>query len=508
MASTILNDNSMDLQEEVAQVILPESAMTTTGDLRNQYAQNMAKAPFNDNARALEIQKAPLEQPIYEPSEYGEDDLPNRRELLREAMDATMDIATLDNSIVCAANKYARLIANTIGRLNEVKKRLKQDQQKQQDIQFLKSAYKGLSNVVNLTNENMTGSYVYTNNTFMSAQTSVQQVLYEVEKITGNGYSGNDYVLDKEGAFIKHYNDCSQKGYITDDSLLTTYEYSRLCSKSGKYYYKSSAAPSESQPEPQETNHDDKDVVCTIQMVVKKNASVNMLKLDAGTDDIKIMDVQISNDGKKYHSALSDTIDLSEDMYHAMNYVPGSDIVCFPSTGYLSLTLSSSHINIGEKLGMQRIETVNGEPAATIYNLDGIVRKVIPIDGIRLFSCSYTDSVLHSENVCPENGCKRVAVFCNQYVPDDARRQQKIARAKQDDAIVYTLFINGQPYVVQPINSDKDGIKMISCEENSYGESNVEFIGEPIKTVQLQIEINSGSRDATAFIGNLKICIG
>ena len=49
---------------------------------------------------------------------------------------------------------------------------------------------------------------------------------------------------------------------------------------------------------------------------------------------------------------------------------------------------------------------------------------------------------------------------------------------------------------------------MISCEENSYGESNVEFIGEPIKIVQLQIEINSGSRDATAFIGNLKICIG
>ena len=41
MATTILNDNSVELQQEIAGVLLPDSAKTTTGDLRKAYAESM-----------------------------------------------------------------------------------------------------------------------------------------------------------------------------------------------------------------------------------------------------------------------------------------------------------------------------------------------------------------------------------------------------------------------------------------------------------------------------------
>ena len=506
LATTILNDNSTDLQEEITKVLLPEGATTTTGNLRQSYADGMDSAPFNDKKRAEEILAKDVEQPIFEDESFGADELPDRKHLLAKAMDVTMDIATLDNAIVCATDKYSKLIVNTIGRLNTVKERLHQDEQRQQDIQFINDAYKGLSNVVQMTNENMTGSYGYYNNTFISAQNSLRQIRYTVEHISGNGYSGNEYVTYKDGTLRKNYDDTSNKLYLSDDSSLTTYEYSRLCSRNSRLYYQESSEPSNDLQEPKDVNHDDKDVICVIKMNTLNDVAVNMLVLDTDNNDIRILDVQVSDDGVSFRSALTDEIDLSEDAYHAMNYVAGSNIVCFPATKHLKLTLSSSHVNKDESLGMAKIEVVNGEPAATIYPMKNVVRKVIALNGIRLFHCRYTSTAMHSENVCPENGCNRVAVFCNQYIPGSISKTTNLLKEKFP--VKYTLFINGKAYNVRPINSDDEGVKLISCKEGSYTESGVQFIDEPIKTIQLQVEFLTSKETQTAFIGNLKVCIG
>ena len=485
MAITKLDDNTTELQEEIAGVLLPESAKTTTGALRQSYAENMLKAPFNDEAREKEITDCELNQPIFEDMTFYDDDLPDRRKLLRSAMDVSMDIATLDNSIINATDTYARLIASTISRLNTVKTRLQQNEQRREDIQFMSNAYKGISNVIPITDQNMTGTFCYKNGTFMAAQTFARQTLFTVESISGNGYSGNAYVV-KDGNFADAYDDRSNKEYISDDSMLTTYEYSRLCSRSEKYYYNASADPAADTHEPQEVNHDNKDAVCVLQLEPQiKNGGVNMLVIDTDDKSMKILDVQISNDGKKYHSALTNEISLSDDMYHAMNYIPGSNIVCFPETQHLKLVLSSSRMIPGEELATEKTELIDGVPVTTTYPLKNVVRKVIAINGIRLYACRYTQSSMHTPNLCPENGCNRVAVFCNEYVPEDARGN---SAKKGNKPVTYTLYINGQPYEVRPINSDEDGTKIISCKQGTYTESGVLFLSEPIKTIQLQVE--------------------
>lgn len=503
MAVTTLNDNTTELQQEVTEILLPQNALTTTAALRKSYAVNMNKAPFNDEARMNAILGLSENQPVYEDEEFGADDLPDRRKLLMKAMDISMDIATLDSKVINTTNEYAKLIVNSIGRLNEVKRRLKQDEQREQDIQFISQAYKGLSNVVHLDDKNMTGAFCYKNNTFMAAQTSIQQIHFDVTEVVGNGYTGNDYVLDGDG-FLKDSDDRSNLGYISDDSLLTVYEYSRLCSRDETYYYKASASPSDASIGIDAVNYDDKDATCTFTFKTKGNASVNMLCIDTDNQDIKIMDVQTSNDGVLYTSALTKEIDLSADMYHAANYVPGSNIVCFPPTSHLKLVVSSGHINAGEELGVSKTEIVGVLPRLTVHRLKDVVRKVISISGIRLYSCTYTDSSMHSDNVCPSDGCKRVAIFCNQYIPITKKKLSQ----KEEKGIIYTLYINGQPHEVKPINSNDEGVKMISCMENSYTESGVKFISEPIKTVQLKISIPVSDSNQTAFVGNLMVCIG
>lgn len=504
MAVTTLDDNTTELQQEVTEILLPEGSTTTTAALRKEYAGSINKAPFNDEARMNEIIDTPENQPVFDAQEFNGDDLPDRKKLLSMMMDISMDIATLDNNIINTSNEYAKLIVNTIGRLNEVKTRLKQNEQRAQDIQFVSQAYKGLSNVVHLNDQNMTGSFCYKNNVFMAAQTSIRQVGFSVAEVVGNGYSGNDYVLSN-GQFLKDFDDRSSLGNISDDSLLTTYEYSRLCSRDETYYYKASANPSNTSMNFDAVNYDDKDATCTFTINTKDKMSVNMLCIDTDNQDIKIMDVLTSNDGIRYTSALTKEIDLFADMYHAENYIPGSNIVCFPATSHLKLVVSSGHINAGEELGVSRTELMDILPHLTVQPLDGVVRKVISINGIRLYSCTYAESSMHSGNLCPEGGCQRVAVFCNQYLPEARRRAGK---SEEDKRIVYTLYVNGKPHTVKLINSSEEGIKMVSCAENSYVESGVEFISEPIKTVQLEIHMPFIESNETAFLGNLMVCIG
>lgn len=504
MAVTTLNNNTTELQQEVTEIILPEGSLTTTPALRKAYAESMDKAPFNDEDRMNEILDARTDMPVFDPPEFNGDDLPDRKKLLSMMMDVSMDIATIDNNIINTSNEYAKLIVNAVGRINNVKSRLKQNEERAQDIQFVSQAYEGLSNVIRLDDKSMSGAFCYKNNTFTAAQTSIKQVRFKVSGVDGNGYSGNDYVLDG-GSFLKDYDDRSNLEYISDDSLLTTYEYSRLCSRGGNRYYKASANPGGAVPASDAVNYDDKDAVCTLVIDTRDGSSVNMLSIDTDDKDIRIMDVLTSDDGKLYTSALEKEMDLAADKYHAENYVPGCNMVCFPQTAHLKLVVSSGHINEGEEIGVSKTELTDILPHNVIQPLKDVVRKVISINGIRLYACTYADSSMNSRNLCPENGCKRVALFCNQYLPETKKR--KMSR-KDNKRITYNLYVNGKPHEVKPVNSDEDGIKMISCAENSYAENGVEFVDEPIKTIQVEIRIPVADVNESAFVGNLMLCIG
>lgn len=501
MASTILNDNTVELQQEITEVLLPANAKTTTGDLRKAYADGMNKAPFNNAERMQEIMDADLDEPIFQDYAFEEDALPDRKELLGAAMDATIEVATLDNGIVNATDSYARLIANTIGRLNVIKERLKRNQERKADIDFARNAYDGLKNVLPITESDVSGGYGYYNNTFMAAPKTIRQVRFTVDNVTGNGYSGNSYVLDTDGRFVESYDDRSLLTNISDDSVLTVYEYSRLCSVNGKSYYTDSMRPEADADVPTSVNYDDKDAVCVLTLHTKE-MSVGMLALDATNTDLKIENVETSNDGIKYASVITGTVNLSDDVYHAVNHIPGSNIICFPETKYIRLTLSSSHVNEGETLAYEKTAIVDGKTVASTVRMENVSRKVVSLGGIRLYSCTFSNSSMHTGNLCPENGCKRIAIFCNTYTP----AHERFSDQKQKP-FELVMHVNGKAYPVIPINSNEDGVKLLTCAESGYGDKNVKFIDEPIRTAQLQVDFHP-QNTLSPFIGNLKVCIG
>ena len=252
---------------------------------------------------------------------------------------------------------------------------------------------------------------------------------------------------------------------------------------------------------PSSVNYDDKDAVCVLTLHTKE-MSVGMLALDTTNTDLKIENVEASDDGVKYASVITNTVDLSDDIYHAVNHIPGSNIVCFPETKHIRLTLSSSHVNENETLAYEKTAIVDGKAIASTVRMENVTRKVISIGGIRLYSCTFANSSMHTGNLCPENGCKRIAVFCNTYTP----AREKFSDQKQKP-LELSLYVNGRAYPVVPINSNEDGMKLLTCAESGYGDKNVKFVDEPIRTAQLQVGFHP-QNTLSPFIGNLKVCIG
>lgn len=489
----------MSFQETLQTMYIPDSELAKTPDLRSEYAKSMTEAPFNNKDRAKQIINKSLEEPIFEPHEWHPEDLPVRIDFLQASMDAAMDIMTVDYNIIAAENKYVNLISDTISRMNLVKERINRDKQRLEDINFITSAYSGLSNVIPITKDNISGSYTFNNNVYTAAATAQTDIPINILSVTGNGYTGNSYVLDPTDTFIEETDDRGKYSNLSDNTPLTVFEYSRLCSKDKSVYHNIDTG---SNKENSIVNDDDKDVTCTIEFAPQSDdKQINLIKLDSPESGIKIQDVLISDNGKNYKSALGKSIDLTTDAYHAIDYTAGAAVVSFPTCSYVKLVLSSNHIDTSEQLGYKSIIIKDGKPETCIVKLDNAVRKIIRLGGINAYYNSYTKSSLLTDNLGPSENesYKTIALFANEYIPD--------AYSDELTPIVYTATVNGQEYNIVPVNSQADGTKMISCAEDHYDNAEVRFIDDEIKTVQVRVTLTPDSNGCTPFVGNLKLCI-
>ena len=478
-------DNTTDLQESLDNIILDDSSIVTTGQLRSIYAEQLANEPFSMKEEADRIANAPLNNRIFQDKNYNPEELPQRKDILKIATDITVDLSSVDNTIIGTSNKYAKLISGTISRLNNVKRRLFTNQQRISDINFICSTYSGISNIIPMSNSNVTGSYTYFDNTFSAFASTYTQVPIRINGVSGNGYSGNYHVLDSNSNYLYETEDRSNIYNLSDNSPVTVYEYSRICSSE--------------RIDADDVNYDNNEVICTIS--IASESVINCLKLDTSITDLKIRDVLTSNDsGMKYSSALSKQVSLTESMYNNFDYANGSNIICFPPTNLVKIVLSSNYAVSSEELGYTYADTSTGTPIKKIRKLNNAVRKVIQLYGITAYYNTYKDSVMITDNLAPVIGCNKVAIFANEYIPEYFSGNK--------DYIEYELIINGETYQVEPINSNKSGTKMISYSEYKYENTNALFLNEKIKTLQLRVKFNIENEHSTAYLGNLKLCIG
>lgn len=496
MAITELLDNSTELQQNIATTLLTGAALIKTSDMRSEYAKKIEAQPFNDSARAKEIAESDPDQPLMKRYELHPEDQPDRMKFIQMITDTSVDISVIDNKIVETARKYGTLISDTIDRMNVIKQRLNRDKQRLEDINFITNAYKGIGNVIPIVKENISGSCTYINGTYSAAGTTETNIPITVLSVSGNGYVGNDHVLTNQNTYKKYEEDRGVLTNLSDNSTVTVFEYSRICSKNPDYYAGNNALKNETY----DVNYDSKDPVCTI--TLSSSTNINSIHLDTSLQNIQVQDILLSSDNENYTSALKKTIDFSTDMYHALNYVPGSNIVSFTASPYVKLVLSSDYYVDGESLGYDYVDTSGDTPKTVIRPIEDAERKIIQLNGITAYAQTYTASTFITTNLAPDNGCKTVALFANEYVPDSYERKDGT------DPVKYELVVNGTSYNIIPINSGEAGVKIISCSESQYNNSNTRYIDSKIKTIQLKVTITPSSNNISPFIGNLKLCIG
>ena len=126
-------------------------------------------------------------------------------------------------------------------------------------------------------------------------------------------------------------------------------------------------------------------------------------------------------------------------------------------------------------------------------------RHVIKINDLKILLGSYTKAQMESVELISDP-IESIAIFANEYIPTHFSDDKTY--------IQYILTINGIDYNIVPINSNKEGTKVIRNVDNITSDSYVEYIKESIKSAKLTIIINTPDNSSTPYVSNVKICYG
>lgn len=128
-------------------------------------------------------------------------------------------------------------------------------------------------------------------------------------------------------------------------------------------------------------------------------------------------------------------------------------------------------------------------------------RHVVRLGEVRGYSHKYDKACsMQSVNIMDlvENpsSVKSIALYCDEFYPGVI-----------DNVISYSIVINGKSYDIIPINSKRNGIKIIRNTNFADNSSYVTYINETINTMLLTVKFKLTDERMSPFISNLKILI-
>lgn len=135
----------------------------------------------------------------------------------------------------------------------------------------------------------------------------------------------------------------------------------------------------------------------------------------------------------------------------------------------------------------------------TLTKLPNTKRSVISISDIVLEANEYeTTSYIYSNNMLPY-ATKAVAVFSNEYIPEHFENKVYIK---------YFLNVNGIQTEVVPINSQRNGIKIIKTSDVLLDNYYSKYVNGAITSCYLTISISCPNKYETPFVSNVKLLVG
>lgn len=458
--------------------------LTSPKSLRNQYIQTLSESDeYTDILKVLINKKD--NAPIFTTKELNYEEAPSFNNEQRELLEIALDINSINNGIFEMKSKVSELIEYIDSNVSSIKSSIKKEDERISDINIICGQDSEYNMVVPIYSSDFTEQdtdFEVVDDKYIGAKLKTQEeVAYTITSISGNGLAGNRFVYNNN-VFENEENDYSNQEYISDDSDITKYEYSRLFTNAKEEVIDGIV------------NYDNKDVEMTIVLGSTDN-QFNKIKWLSENEDLVVKKLETSSDGIEFTSRLSKEIKNGEAeiVYNDSTYIYGSDILCFPYCYYVRITFSSSNIE--------------NDKIAIIDEDDNIVeypntrRKKIAINNIKLYRSTYEDATICSGNIITGGSVDKAALFLSEYIPE---------HFTDTTYFTYYLVINGEEYEVVPVNFGKSGTKVIKFSEADTSpdiDSWITTTQETIKSIQIKIAISTPNSNETPYIGNIKLCL-
>lgn len=396
------------------------------------------------------------------------------------------DVTLIDKQLKDLAGKTEQLLERTTKRLDVVKDTILAEKERLQDISMLCNMKTDYDNAIPLKDSDFTGDFSFEDGVFYSKLSNSVPVKAIIEDVVGNGYEGNKYVV-KDNKFLEEVINTKSKSFATDSNLSTYWEYSRITASNTEPYLIS------------DFNTDDSEAKATV--TLKFAAMANELMIKSSVDKVRVLAIKYSKDGINYNDVamLPFTINNKDESYKNQGYIYGSNLISFPSSKYVKITFESIGY-IDDILAFERTVTDDKDQIETITTVVPTAKRhVIKLNDIYVKSKTYTSSstMKTGELITKGTDIYAISIFANMYFP----------KGVPDNAIKFTLTVNGIDYEIQPVNSHKSGVKIIRFSQGKMPAEYTKYIGEKIQSAYLTISMSSRVQ-LTPYINNLKILLG
>lgn len=400
------------------------------------------------------------------------------------------DTLYIDKKLKETSTDVKKLLETTTQRLDDIKNKILHEKERLQDIVILCNKYTDFEGVIKLTKNDFLGDFSYSNNAFYSKVENTSDEIYNITDVLGNGYEGNAYVYDTwNNSYISDTLDTSKRSAIKDKSLSTYWEYSRItASESEKHVFS-------------EVNFDAEEAKCSLNIDFKN--PVNQIVIHSDNDDLIISNVYTSNDGLSYKSTNFSPVSINskEAQYNNHSYTYSSGVIAFEPSRYVKISLESSSYT-HESIAFEK-KTIIEDNSKDIISTETTIletgkRHVIKINDLIGQSNNYkNETKMTSRELITNGNVNVISLFCNSYLPDGLRESD----------VEFILTINGKDYKIIPVNSQKNGKKIIRFSQGTMKSDYTEYLTESIKSAKLTIIMKSRN-GVTPYINNLKILIG
>ena len=408
--------------------------------------------------------------------------------------DIKYDLENINNIIKVFSNNVNDLLSTTVNRLENININIESEKERLQDIKMLCNKFTDFDKVILINKDNIElyGDCNYSNGIFSATIESFKNINLELKQVAGNGMEGNKYVY-KDYSYVEDSLSTSNRDALFDDSISTYWEYQRI------------TASSTEKDLLNDFYMDSEEAKCTLTITSKEK--MNELIMSTDIENIKIINMQYSNNGIDYYTIPIPeiTINTKLDCYNNNGYIYGSGILSVPNCKYIKITLQSNG-STNDTIAFEKVlfkdDTFSEEEANNIFSNTVEVRTakrhLIKINDIKGYNNVYKkDSYFTTDQLIENNNIYSIGVFANVYIPDGL----------SEDSVSFVLTVNGVDYDVLPINNKKSGTKIIRYSQGLSKSEYTELTNEIITSAYLTVKIKS-SKDLSPYVNNVKILLG